>query len=172
MNERIKLSPEVVREVRRNVLRANLAVHLARVSTELGDNFRAKQYRAESYQFLWFARHAVERDLLSQSKQRTAQLLAEFLDRFDKSVGALDEKQPEKVSISASSSRLPVRSLCIAGFFVRTHALHPRIWCPINVCRNLRAFGKLPAGWPPLPGKRPLVCGEGEVRLSSVQAAT
>ncbi len=82
------------------------------------------------------------------------------------------DEEPDQVPVPAASSRLPVRSLCIAGFFARMHALHPRIWCPINVCRDLRAFGKLPAGWPPLPGKRPLVCGEGEVRLSSVQAAT
>lgn len=83
-----------------------------------------------------------------------------------------DDSETEQLPVSAAPTRLPVRSLCIAGFFVRMHALHPRIWCPINVCRDLRAFGKLPAGWPPLLGKRPLVCGEGEVRLSSVQAAT
>ena len=99
-----------------------------------------------------------------EARERICQALFAFsADLLD---GA-DNEEPEQVSVPAASPKLPVRRLYYTDFFTFALQLHPKQWCPFVVWRGLRTFTKLPTGWPPLPGKRSLVRGEGEVRLSS-----
>lgn len=83
-----------------------------------------------------------------------------------------NDSETEQLSISAAPSRLSVHSLFYRSFFTHVQRLHPKLWCPFGIWVGLHALKRLPAGWPPLPRKRSLVCCEGEVHLSSVQAAT
>lgn len=187
MNENIKLklSPEGLREVRRALIRASLARWLARAAAERGDEFNARLYWAENASEISYARLLVDRDFLRQLKERTRQtmeLLAEYFpERFCKEVekpAGVDhleeskDEEPEQVSVPAASSRLPVRRLFYRSFSTQIQRLHPKVWCPLDIWAGLHALKRLPAGWPPLPGKRPLVGAQGEVRLSSVQAST
>lgn len=79
----------------------------------------------------------------------------------------VDNEEPEQVSVPAASPRLSVRRLFYRSFSTQVQRLHPKIWCPLDIWAGLHALKRLPAGWPPLSGKRPLVGGEGEVRLPS-----
>ena len=82
-----------------------------------------------------------------------------------------DDSATEQVSVPAASAELPV--FIVRGrtlFYTLVHKLHPRKWCPFDIDMAF-ARGELPSGWPPLPGKRSLVGGEGEVCLPSVQEA-
>ena len=81
-----------------------------------------------------------------------------------------DDSATEQVSVPAASSELPVFVVCGRTFFSLVYKLHPRKWCPFDIDMAF-ARGELPSGWPPLLGKRSLVCGEGQVRLPSVQAS-
>lgn len=184
MNENIKLklSPEGLREVRRALIRASLARWLARAAAERGDEFNARLYRAEYASEISYARLLVDRDFLRQLKERTRQtmeLLAEYFpERFCKEVekpAVVDhleeskDEESEQVSVSAASSRLSVCSLQFGGYYKVTQRLHPKKWSPFQLYSWSRD-GLFPC-WPSLPGKRSLVGGQGEVRLSSVQEA-
>lgn len=67
----------------------------------------------------------------------------------------VDNEEPEQVSAPAAPSEL--RVFCLPCGEGRTKAYHA------NRC----AFSRLSFFWSPLPGKRPLVGSEGQVRVSS-----
>lgn len=94
------------------------------------------------------------RDRICSKENESAQQLVKALFPED-----FDDAESENVSASAAPSEL---QLCRMPVERRSVFLQTYRW----------TFPPLSPGWSPLLRKRPLVCGEGEVRLSSVQAAT
>jgi hypothetical protein len=83
-----------------------------------------------------------------------------------------DDSPAEKISTSAASFRLSLCGLYYRSFYTHVEQLNPRTWCPYKVWLGLYALRSVPAGWPPLSGKRSLVGGQGQVRVSSGQASS
>ena len=82
------------------------------------------------------------------------------------------DEEPEQVSSPAASVKLPVCRVSNGSFYMLCKKLHPREWCPYGVYMDYYAFGKVPSGWSPLPGRRSVVGGQGQVRVSSGQASS
>ncbi len=112
---KFKISPEVLRQVRRHLINASLARWMARAAADRGDVYLVRSYRLENSFELSRARLLVDREYFRQLEGRTRhtmEILSElFPERFKSEVRSANESASESVSESAASSGLPVRSV-------------------------------------------------------------
>jgi len=108
---KFKLSPEALREVRRAIYSARLALHLANFWCERGDMYSARRYRFEARDYMYEARRAVDRDEFAQVKQKTAETLRLLSELFPEVVQY--EPASEQVSTLAAPGQLRVRGVLV-----------------------------------------------------------
>lgn len=116
---RIKLSPQALREVRRQLLSASLSRWLAIAATKNGDAPRARYYRLENSFAIAQARIIADRDrsVHHQNKYCSRMVFEEVQN----------EPAPEQVSAPAARKRLRLFGVLGSGRFHKAEK-----WCGLN----------------------------------------